>query len=151
MYAAPKNTNVQLLWYRTDLVAEPPQTWAEMIRTAQQLQAQGRTHRILTMGARYEGLVVLYNTLVASVGGRILNDAGDEVVLDEGAVQALELLKRFATSGVTSPSLSNAVEDPVRLEFQDGGGAFQLSWPYVYPALQEGAPELAPRVSRAGD
>jgi multiple sugar transport system substrate-binding protein len=55
-------------------------------------------------------------------------------------------MRRFATSGVTSPSLSNAVEDPVRLEFQSGSGAFQLNWPFVYPAMQEAAPELAEKV-----
>ena len=31
LYAAPFNTNVQLLWYRSDLVPKPPTTWDEMI------------------------------------------------------------------------------------------------------------------------
>lgn len=149
LFAAPKNTNVQLLWYRTDLVAEPPQTWDEMIDLSLRLKAEGKTHEILTMGARYEGLTVLFNTLVKSAGGRILSENGERVVLDDGAVQALELLKRFATAGVTSPSFSNATEDPVRLAFQGGEGAFQLNWPYVYPALQADAPQLAQRVAWA--
>lgn len=146
LYAAPKNTNVQLLWYRTDLVDQPPQTWDEMIQAAQRLKAQGQPHQILTMGAQYEGLVVLFNTLVQSAGGTILTEDQQGVELGENAVRALELMQRFATSGVTSPSLSNAVEDPVRLEFQSGSGAFQLNWPFVYPAMQEAAPELAEKV-----
>lgn len=146
LYAAPNNTNVQLLWYRTDLVDQPPATWDEMFRTAQRLKADGRTHRILTMGAQYEGLVVLFNTLVASAGGNILDEDGEKAVFDQGAVRALELMKRLATSGVTSPSLANMMEDDVRLDFQAGNGAFQLNWPYVYPAMQAAAPELAERV-----
>lgn len=149
LYAAPKNTNVQLLWYRTDLVDEPPQTWDEMIQDAQQLRTQGQPYRIITMGAQYEGLVVLYNTMTVSAGGQILNDAGTEAVFDDGAVQALELLHRFATAGVTSPSFTNTFEDDARLEFQSGGGAFQLNWPFVYPAMQQGAPELARNVGWA--
>ncbi|MGC5054388.1 ABC transporter substrate-binding protein [Micromonospora sp. DT48] len=149
LYAAPKNTNVQLLWYRKDLVPEPPATWDEMISTAQQLREQGKPHQVLTMGAQYEGLVVLYNTLVASAGGNILNDDGTEALVDEGAVRALEVLRNFATSGVTSPSFSNATEDPVRLEFQNGSGAFQVNWPFVYPAMQEANPELAEKVAWA--
>ncbi len=149
LYAAPKNTNVQLLWYRKDLVPEPPTTWDQMISAAQELKQQGKPHQVLTMGAQYEGLVVLYNTLAESAGGRILNDDGTEAVMDEGTVRALDQLQRFATSGVASPSFSNATEDPVRLEFQSGAGAFQVNWPFVYPALQEANPDLARQVGWA--
>jgi multiple sugar transport system substrate-binding protein len=146
LFAAPKNTNVQLLWYRTDLVDEPPATWEEMIEASLRLKQQGQPYQIITMGAQYEGLVVLYNTLVASAGGKIVNDEGTKAVFDDGAVRALDLLHRFATAGVTSPSFSNLMEDPARLEFQAGDGAFHLNWPYVYPAIQEAAPDLARNV-----
>ncbi|GHJ52823.1 sugar ABC transporter substrate-binding protein [Nonomuraea sp. TT08I-71] len=149
LYAAPKNTNVQLLWYRSDLVQEPPKTWDEMISAAQQLKQQGKPYQVLTMGAQYEGLVVLYNTLAESAGGKILSDDGKKAVMDAGTVRALDQLKKFATSGVTSPSFSNATEDPVRLEFQSGGGAFEVNWPFVYPAMQEAAPDLAKKVKWA--
>ena len=149
LYAAPKNTNVQLLWYRADLVDQPPRTWDGLIEAAQRLREQGEVHQIITMGAQYEGLVVLYNTITASAGGQILDEGGTEAVFDQGAVRALEILNRLATSGVTSPSFSNAIEDDARLEFQSGAGAFQLNWPFVYPALQEGAPDLAENVGWA--
>ncbi len=149
LYGAPKHTNVQLLWYRKDLVPEPPASWDEMISTAQRLKEQGKPYQVLATGAQYEGLVVLYNSLVASAGGNILSEDGTESVVDEGAVRALEVLKNFATSGVTSPSFSNATEDPMRLEFQAGKGAFQINWPFVYPAMQEANPELAEQVAWA--
>ncbi|MFD0967777.1 ABC transporter substrate-binding protein [Plantactinospora endophytica] len=149
LYAAPKNTNVQLLWYRSDLVPQPPQTWDEMIRMAQDLRGRGQPYRVITMGAQYEGLVVLYNTLVASAGGRILSDDGSKAVFDEGAVRALEVLRNFATAGVTTSSFSNTIEDQARLDFQSGAGAFQLNWPFVYPAMQEADPELAKKVKWA--
>lgn len=143
LYAAPKNTNVQLLWYRTDLVDAPPRTWDELIAAAQRLRDQGDPYRIITMGAQYEGLVVLYNTIAASAGGTLVDPERGEAVFDAGAVRALEILRRFATAGVTSPSFTNTLEDGARLEFQSGGGTFQLNWPFVYPAMQEAAPELA--------
>ncbi|MEQ4299821.1 ABC transporter substrate-binding protein [Plantactinospora sp. B6F1] len=149
LYAAPKNTNVQLLWYRSDLVPEPPKTWDEMIRMAQELRGQGKPYRVITMGAQYEGLVVLYNTLVASAGGQIINDDGSKAVFDDGAVRALEVLRNFATAGITTSSFSNTIEDQARLDFQSGAGAFQLNWPFVYPAMQEADPELAKKVKWA--
>ncbi|SCF08500.1 carbohydrate ABC transporter substrate-binding protein, CUT1 family [Micromonospora purpureochromogenes] len=149
LYAAPKNTNVQLLWYRSDLVPQAPTSWDDMIKAAQDLKGQGKPYQVLTMGAQYEGLVVLYNTMAESAGGKILSDDGKQAVMDAGTVKALDQLKRFATSGVASPSFTNATEDPVRLEFQAGGGAFQVNWPFVYPALQEADPELAKKVKWA--
>jgi len=149
LYAAPKNTNTQLLWYRSDLVERPPQTWDEMITKAQELKQQGKPYQIITMGAQYEGLVVLYNTLVVSAGGHVLNEDGTQAVFDEGAVRALDLLQRFASAGVTNPSLTNSKEDDARLQFQSGDGAFQLNYPFVYPAMQKGAPDLAKNVKWA--
>jgi multiple sugar transport system substrate-binding protein len=149
LYAAPKNTNTQLLWYRSDLVDEPPTTWDEMIEMALDLREDGQPYQVITMGAQYEGLVVLYNTLVASAGGQIISDDGAESVFDDGAVRALEILQRFATAGVTNPSFTNSQEDDARLQFQSGDAAFQLNYPFVYPAMQDGAPDLAENVSWA--
>ena len=65
----------------------------------------------------------LYNTIVASARGRILNEDGTKAVFDAGAVRGLDLLQRFATAGVTSPSFTNTLEDDARLDFQAGNGA----------------------------
>ncbi|GAA4612867.1 ABC transporter substrate-binding protein [Saccharopolyspora hordei] len=149
LYAAPKNTNVQLLWYRKDLVPEPPQTWDEMIADAQRLKAEGKPHWISFTGAQYEGVYVHFNTLVQSVGGHVISDDGRTAVVDEGAVRALQALRDFGTAGVTSPSMNNAKEDDARQEFETGQAAFELNWPFVYASMQEKAPELAAKVGWA--
>jgi multiple sugar transport system substrate-binding protein len=143
LYGAPDNTNVQLLWYRDDLLkglgAEPPKTWDEMIALGSRLEADGDDGTpglVQATGKQYEGLVVLYNTLVASAGGRIIDDGGARAVVDDGAVRALEVLKGFATSDVVDPSFSNAAEDDARLNMEEGKAAFMLNWPYVYAAAQ---------------
>jgi len=50
LYAAPDNTNTQLLWYRSDLVPNPPATWAQLIADADQLAKQGKPHYIEIQG-----------------------------------------------------------------------------------------------------
>ncbi|ONI86091.1 ABC transporter substrate-binding protein [Saccharothrix sp. ALI-22-I] len=137
LYGAPDNTNVQLLWYRGDLVPTPPKTWDEMVELGSQLKAQGKPGLVTATGKQYEGLVVLYNTLVNSAGGQILDENGTKAVVDDGAVKALEVLKKFATSDVVDPSFSNAAEDQARLAMEGGNAAFMLNWPYVYAAAQE--------------
>lgn len=148
LYGAPDNTNVQLLWYRGDLVPTPPKTWDEMIEMGSRLKAQGKPGLVEATGKQYEGLVVLYNTLVNTAGGRILDETGTKAVVDDGAVKALEVLKKFATSDVVDPSFSNAAEDDARLAMESGEAAFMLNWPYVYAAAQK-VPELAPNLKWA--
>ena len=145
LYAATKNTNVQLLWYDDTVTPTPPKTWREMIDMAKQLKNEGKPYQVLFTGAQYEGLVVTYNTLVASYGGKILSDDGKSVVMDEGAVDALKLLKEVSSSGITDPSLTNAQEQQVQQGFEskDSKAAFELNWPYVYAAMQDGNPDRA--------
>jgi len=142
LFAATKHTNVQLLWYRDDLVSKPPSTWDEMIADAQQLKQQGKSYKIAFTGAQYEGLVVGFNTLTASAGGQLVSDDGAKAVVDDGAVQALAMLKKFATAGVTDAGLSSAQEQQTALLMENGDAAFELNWPYVYAAMQQDKPDL---------
>jgi multiple sugar transport system substrate-binding protein len=129
VYAVPLNTNAQLLWYRKDLVPEPPRTWDEMIAMAKKLPAD--VGLIQEQGARYEGYVVWFNNLVSSAGGKIVNPDGSSA-LDQTAVRAAQIIKDVATSGRADPALSTNQEDQGRLAFEAGRGAFMLNWPYVY-------------------
>jgi multiple sugar transport system substrate-binding protein len=128
MWAAPFTSNTQLLWYRKDLVKTPPKTWSEMVADAKKLGSNGH---IEEQGARYEGLTVWFNALVASAGGQIVDGSGN-IVLGQPAVDAVNVLKEVSQSGVADPSLSNTKEDDARLAFEAGHAAFQLNWPYVY-------------------
>src|ERR1700744_4400153 len=92
LWAAPDNSNTQLLWYRSDLVKTPPTTWAQMISEAEQLAKEGKPHYIEIQGAQYEGGTVWFNTMVASAGGSILNADGTKVTLGAPAVKALTIM-----------------------------------------------------------
>src|SRR2546423_6353812 len=83
LYAAPFTSNTQILFYRKDRVKTPPKTWDEMLADAQRIGANGK---IQVQGARYEGLVVWFNSLVESAGGHILAPDGKTVVLGPPAV-----------------------------------------------------------------
>ena len=84
VFGAPANSNTQLLWYRKDLVDEPPTTWSEMIDMATNMEEAGR---IETMGDAYEGLTVWVNSLIQSAGGEILSSP-DEVSLEDEPAKA---------------------------------------------------------------
>ena len=73
LVAVPQSSNTELLWYRSDLVPNPPTTWRQMIADAEQLAKEGKPHYIEIQGAQYEGLTVWFNSLIASAGGSVLN------------------------------------------------------------------------------
>src|SRR4051794_10483050 len=142
LYGVPRTTNVQLMWYRKSLVPTPPKTYDEMISMAQQLKAQGKIHEIGMTAAQYEGYVVNINNLVSAYGGTLVNKDSTAPTIDDKTVQALTLMKKLATSGVTSASLSNAQEPEVFADLQAGRSAFSLNWPYVLSAMRDANPKL---------
>ena len=142
LYAAPDNSNTQLLWYRSDLVPNPPKTWAEMIADAEQLAKQGKPHYIEIQGAQYEGATVWFNTMVASAGGTALNPDATKVTLGAPAVKALSVMKQLATSTAADPSLNVQMENQNRLAMESGTAAFQLNYPFVYPSMKTDNPKL---------
>src|SRR5918992_893930 len=103
LFAAPYTSNAQVLYYRKDLVPQPPQTWDEMIEIGERLGDKGL---IQIQGARYEGLTVWFNTLVESAGGSVLDEEGAGS-LGDPAVKAAEIMSRLASSSVADPALSN--------------------------------------------
>jgi ABC-type glycerol-3-phosphate transport system substrate-binding protein len=143
LYAVPYNSNTQLLWYRSDLVPTPPKTWDEMISMAEALAKQGKPHLIEIQGAQYEGVVVWFNSLVASAGGSILNAKATGPSMGQPAVKALTVMKRLASSVAADPSLSVQMEDANRLAMENGSAAFELNYPFVYPSMQADKPKLA--------
>jgi multiple sugar transport system substrate-binding protein len=142
LFAAPLNSNTQLLWYRKDLVPTPPTTWDEMISEAIALAKQGKPHLIEEQGAQYEGLVVWFNSLVNSAGGSIISGT-NKVTIGPTAQTAASIMHRLATSVAADPSLNTAKEDPSRLAFEKGTAAFEINYPFVWPAAQKDVPNIA--------
>jgi multiple sugar transport system substrate-binding protein len=86
--------------------------------------------------------VVWFNTMLASAGGSVLNEAATEVSLGQPAVQALTIMSRLAKSQTSDPSLSVQMEDANRLAMESGGAAFELNYPFVYPSMKANKPAL---------
>src|SRR5688500_18125121 len=116
-YGIPTNTNVQLLWYRKDLVPTPPETWDEMIAMAKKLPAgEGN---ILEQGNKYEGYVVWFNNIEDAAGGEIA-DAEGNPTHNEATTKALTIIRDVDNSSRVDPSLSTMQEDQERLAVQAG-------------------------------
>ncbi len=139
LYAAPFNTNTQLLWYRKDLVKKPPKTWDEMIEVAEGLKEAGS---IQVQASRYEGYMVFVNALIESAGTEILSGP-EEVDLEQAPTErALQVIGKLANGAAAPPSLSTSDEDSARLGFEAGESAFMTNYTFAYASAKEEAPDV---------
>jgi multiple sugar transport system substrate-binding protein len=140
LVVAPFWANSQLLWYRRSVAeqagldpAREAVTWDQIVDAAAETETT-----VAVTGARYEGYMVWINSLVASAGGQVIEDAdaGRDATptLDSDAGRrAAEIIRRVATE-VADPALSTAIEENARTSFQQDNGGFMVNWPYVYQA-----------------
>ena len=140
LYAAPLWSNTELLWYRSDLVKEPPATWDEMIDEAESLNPD--ENLIQVQANKYEGLVVWFNQMVESAGGQVLSGPDELSLEEEPTKRALEVMGRLSTSEAADPAITTSQEDPNRLAFQTGSSAFMINYPFVFPSAEAEAPDI---------
>jgi len=145
LYAAPVTTNTQLLWYRPDLVRQPPRNWNDMVAEATRLHAAGQPSWIGVQANEGEGLVVWFNTLLVSGGGQVLSEDGRQVTLTDtpahraATVNALRILKSVATAPGADPSITRTDEGTARLAVEQGKAALEVNWPFVLASMLENA------------
>ena len=118
----------------------PPKTFDEMMAQAQALKDQGKTYEIGFTAAQYEGYVVNINNLINGYGGRSSTRTARLRRSTTRPCRRSPCCNKLATSGLTSPSLSNAQEPEVFADLQNGRSAFSLNWPYVLVRDARGQP-----------
>jgi multiple sugar transport system substrate-binding protein len=127
LYAAPITTNTQLLWYRADLVHQPPHDWNGMVAEATRLHATGQPSWIDVQANQGEGLVVWFNTLLVSAGGQVLSEDGRHVTLTDTPAHR------------AAPSITRTDESTARLAVEQGRAALEVNWPFVLASMLQNA------------
>ncbi|MGM0576481.1 MAG: extracellular solute-binding protein [Myxococcota bacterium] len=147
LYAIPWFVDVGMLYWRTDLMNGPPRTLDELERVARRAREEhGLPYGFAWQGARYEGLVTVFQEILGAHGGRILSPDGRVTVGSEAAVKALTWLRdAVGAGGITPEAALTWREEPVRFAFQNGEAALMRNWPYAYELLQGPDSEVAGR------
>jgi multiple sugar transport system substrate-binding protein len=141
LFALPWFVDVGMLYWRTDLLAAPPRSLAELAalarreRTPAAGEAGGPAHGMVWQGARYEGLVTVFLEILGGFGGSILTPDGRVAVASPEAVAALTYLRDQIRGGAAPPEVLTWHEEETRFAFQNGNAVFLRNWPYAYPLL----------------
>ncbi|HEX5496044.1 MAG TPA: ABC transporter substrate-binding protein [Mycobacteriales bacterium] len=136
LYAAPFTSDGGLLYYRKDLVARAPRTWAAL-KIDCAIAKQHKMGCYAGQFAQYEGLTVNVSEAIDSAGGSILKNSGKKVTVDspQAKVGLDFLVNGFKQGYIPSEAITYQEED-ARRAFQQGHLLFMRNWPYVYNLAQ---------------
>lgn len=139
LWAVPYNSNAGFLYYRTDLVDEPPTTWDELKEVGMAAAEEAGIAPFVAQGARYEGFVVNFLEYYWSAGGELFNEDTTAVEWPSGdaAMTALEFMRDSFEDGFFAPGFNTAMEEEARTEFQGGNAVFMRQWPYAVSLIND--------------
>lgn len=150
IWAVPWFTDSGVLFYRRDLVKEPPKTWGELFSIATEMMEKGRIkYGYAFQGNQYEGLTCNVLELIWNNGGQVF-DAHHQVAINSPeAIEALQILVDIMKAGICPPDVLSYQEEDVRLIFQDGNVLFARNWPYAWSLMNHADSPVRGRVGLA--
>lgn len=132
LYAAPQNTNAQLLYYRTDLVPAAPADWKALTDSCAAAVAQ-TTDCLVTQLKQYEGLTVNTTQFINSWGGAVVAEDGKTPEVTSPQSEAgLQALVDAYNAGQIAKRSTSFTEEETNLAFVGGEAAYAYNWPYMY-------------------
>jgi multiple sugar transport system substrate-binding protein len=141
LYGVPRNLDVKLLYYRTDLMQGPPSSWEELRDEAARLRSDGLYGFVFP--GKESGLFGHFFELHAMAGGRMFEDEGAPIprLNDEAGLWALTLLRDLYERAAPRES-ANWHYDEVATCFREGKAAMSTDWPggfYTYEDPEQSA------------
>ena len=135
-----------LLYYRKDLLEQPPSTWAQLHQTALAAPAtDSLTYGYVWQAAAYDSLTCNTLEVVWAYGGEVFDSAG-EVVFDSPQTRAaLEQMAGLIVDGASPPEVTAYAEGATLNAFQSGQALMMRNWSYAWDRLN------APGSALAGD
>jgi multiple sugar transport system substrate-binding protein len=137
-YAIPWFDNPEGLFYRTDLIPNPPKTPEEVVSDAKAAMAKDPALKegLAFEGHKYEGAVTAFMTVDAPFGGKLTATEVDSA----GNVAALNWLREaIYTNKIAPQAVTGWEEGQVQEEFTSGHTAFAINYPFVAAVAEETA------------
>ncbi|HJQ31959.1 MAG TPA: extracellular solute-binding protein [Pyrinomonadaceae bacterium] len=144
LYGVPRNIDVRLLHYRTDLLARAPATWYELLDVARRLNEPPGLYGFVFPG-RESGLFGTFFELAEMAGARLFTETLVPDIENEGGRWALRLLRTFYAEGLVPKELPDWHYDKVHECFREGRAAMAGDWPGYYALYRD------PSVSKVHD
>ncbi|MBZ4646859.1 MAG: trehalose/maltose transport system substrate-binding protein [Petroclostridium sp.] len=135
IYAVPSRTDAPFLYYRSDIISQPPKTYEELMALVRKNKNfPGIKYGYIFQGVSYEGLVCNVLEFIWNNGGEVFEN-GKVVINTPESIEGLQLFIDIINSDVSSHDVLGFQEEDARIAFQDGTAIFMRNWPYAYKRL----------------
>ena len=131
LYGLPRNIDVRLLHYRTDLIETPPETWNGLLELARRHNYPPEHYGFLFPG-RESGLFGTFFELAEMAGARLFPKDLVPDIENEAGRWALGLLRTLYLEGLVPPELPDWHYDKIHECFRAGRAAMAGDWPGYY-------------------
>ena len=144
----PRNIDLRLLHFRTDLMDSAPPTWDALAAAARRLTCAPQHYGFVFTGME-SGLFGTFFELAEAAGARIFPPSLVPEVNNEGGRWALSLLRDLYTGGAAPRDIANWHYDEVHHAFRNGLAAMVTDWPGYYGSYREALSPVRDRFSLA--
>ena len=131
LYSLPRNVDVRLLHYRTDLIATPPVTWDALLDLARALSRPPHFYGFVLPGME-SGLFGTFYELVEMGGAQLFPADLVPQIENDGGRWALNFLRTCYAEKLVPPEIVDWHYDKVHDCFRDGHAAMVGDWPGYY-------------------
>ena len=132
----PLRAHPQLLFYRKDLIPNPPTTWAEVVSVGKELQNTNPDVAPLALYFNNDGNrqnLFIWLNFIWAAGADIFNDDWTAAWTSEEALKATEdYIALHTVDQVTNPNSLSFVEQDARQSFMQGNSAMIPVWWWAY-------------------
>ncbi len=154
IYRVPVRSDVGMLYYRKDLISEPPKTWGEFEHLCRTATKPPELYGIVFQGMQYEGLVCNYLEYLWGAGGTVLDEKENVCLGTRENIEALRFMKKIIEEDWASRSVLTFQEQHSLEFFEKGKALFMRNWPYAWKRLShsplKGKVGIVPFIHKAG-
>ncbi len=138
LFGIPRNIDIKLLHYRTDLVKQAPADWSGLVATARRF-SNGRGCYGFAFPGTESGLFGLFFELAEMGGASLFPESNEPLLNNPGGTWALEIIRELYQSGAVPPEVLGWQYDEAHRCFREGRAAMICDWPAYYGAYRDGA------------
>lgn len=136
LYGIPRNIDLRLLHYRSDVIETPPATWDELVALARRTTRAPALYGFVVTGME-SGLFGTFFELAESAGARIFPPGLVAEVNNEGGRWALGVLRELYSSGAVPETIAAWHYDEVHKFFRAGRAGMVSDWPGYYGSYRD--------------
>jgi multiple sugar transport system substrate-binding protein len=143
LYMLPKDMSEIILFYRSDLISRPPDTWDTFLNTAKTMTRSINPSSPTRYGAMVQGKYEMWTFSAAlgkiwSHGSQLIRDSVEGFEGErESLLRSLRLYEQMASYGILPRETVNAEYGEVSEMFRQGTVAMVIQWNALYHVLSD--------------